>query len=233
LFTCPTINKIVKAPRVDLSEANRVDAPPDSLSPTLLQRLQAADAGAWERVHYLFRPTVYAWCLAQGLAPPEAEDVVQEVFLAVAGAIADFRRQRPHDSFRGWLFRITQNKVRDQRRRSGKQPAAAGGTTAQHRLDQVAEPQPATEDLPPAAADSQALYRRALDLIQSHFEERTWKAFWGLAVEGRPGKDVAADLGLSVGAVYIAKTRVLKRLREEFADLLGPGGPTDEPPLSP
>ena len=210
----------------------RVDTPHDSLSLTLLQRLQSREAGAWERVHYLFRPTVYAWCLAQGLAPPEAEDVVQEVFLAVAGAIADFRHQRPHDSFRGWLFRITQNKVRDQQRRSNKQVAAAGGTTAQQQLDQVAQPS-APEDLPTVAADSQPLYRRALDLIQSHFEERTWRAFWGLAVEGRPGKEVAADLGLSVGAVYIAKTRVLKRLREEFADLLEPGEPTNEPPPSP
>src|SRR5262249_30991608 len=143
----------------------------------------------------------------------------QEVFRSVAQHLGDFRRERPGDSFRGWLWRITHNKVRDFWRRQQHRPQAVGGTTAQQRFQELA--QESEDSLPPdCPAESAALYRRALDLIHAEFEGRTWQAFWGVAVEGRAAADVAAELTMSPGAVYVAKSRVLRRLREDFGELL-------------
>jgi RNA polymerase sigma-70 factor (ECF subfamily) len=152
---------------------------------------------------------------------PEADaaDVSQEVFAAVARHIADFRRERPGDSFRGWLWTITRNKVRDHWRRHADEVQAAGGTTAQQVMNQVPEDGPPDTETG-AEGEASDLYRRALELIRSEFEERTWRAFLMVTMEGRLPADVAAALGTTPGAVYIAKSRVLKRLRDEFGDLI-------------
>ena len=193
-----------------------------SVGATLLVRLRAGQAGAWERLVRLYGQTVYVWCRGAGVSEADAADVSQEVFAAVARHIADFRRERPGDSFRGWLWTITRNKVRDHWRRHADGVQAAGGTTAQQVMNQVPE-----DGLPDTEAGAEAeasdLYRRALELIRSEFEERTWRAFLMVTVEGRLPADAAAALGTTPGAVYIAKSRVLKRLREEFGDLLEGG----------
>jgi RNA polymerase sigma-70 factor (ECF subfamily) len=187
----------------------------------LLERLRAQDARAWQRLIQLYGPTVYSWCRHAGLSPEDAADVGQEVFQAVSRSIAEFRRDRPGDSFRGWLWTVTRNKVRDLRRRQADQGEAAGGTTAQQHLLQVPDPEPDDSGSAPAPAEKQALYRRALELIQGEFTEPTWRAFLLLVVEERAPADVAAELGMTLGAVYIAKSRVLKRLRDEFGELMG------------
>jgi RNA polymerase sigma-70 factor (ECF subfamily) len=190
-----------------------------SVRASLLERLRAGHAEAWERLTRLYGGTVYVWCRRAGVSEADAADVSQEVFAAVARHIADFRRDRPGDSFRGWLWTITRNKVRDHRRRLADQARATGGTTAQEVMNQVAEAaRPGSETA--AEGESGDLYRRALELIRSEFAERTWRAFLMVTVEGRRPADAAAELGTTPGAVYIAKSRVLKRLREEFAGLL-------------
>jgi RNA polymerase sigma-70 factor, ECF subfamily len=191
-----------------------------SIGASLLERLRVGQAGAWERLAELYGGTVYVWCRRAGVSETDAADVSQEVFSAVARSIGNFRRERPSDSFRGWLWTITHNKIRDHWRRSADQARAAGGTTALELMNQVAES---------AGPESQAegepgdLYRRALELIHSEFEERTWRAFLMVTVESRLPADVATELGMTPGAVYIAKSRVLKRLREEFGDLIEEG----------
>jgi RNA polymerase sigma-70 factor (ECF subfamily) len=192
-----------------------------SVSISLLHRLRAQDAPAWERLVSLYGSTVLAWCRQAGLSVEDAEDVHQEVFRAVARAIGDFRREQPGDSFRGWLWTVTRRKVIDHQRHRAGQAQAAGGSTAQERLAQL----PAEADLSHAdsaglSSETEALYHRALELIRGEFTENTWRAFWAVTVDGQPAAEAASSLGLSVGAVYIAKSRVLARLREEFADLL-------------
>src|SRR5262249_13631026 len=137
-----------------------------------------------------------------------------------ARAIGGFRREGPDHSFRGWLWTITRNKIRDQQRRCAEEAQARGGSTAQQQLAELPAPTDESGDEAPGQPGTAGLYRRALDLIRSEFEERTWQAFWLGAVEGHPTAEVAAELGMSPGAVYIAKSRVLRRLREEFADLM-------------
>jgi len=193
--------------------------PPSSVTPgSLLDRLRTtSDGPAWDRLFEMYAPTVEGWCRRAGLSPEDAADVRQEVFRSVARGIAAFRRDRPGDSFRGWLFATTRRRVFDHLRRAGGEPRAAGGTDAHTRLTEL----PADE--PPASeagdTDVREVYRRSVLLIQAEFEERTWRAFWRVAVDGRRAGDVAVELGMTPGAVYIAKSRVLKRLREEFGDL--------------
>ncbi len=193
---------------------------PTSTSRSLLDRVRADDAAAWDRLVRLYAPLVFYWCRRWGLQDEDAADIFQEVFLAVATHIGSFRKERPGDTFRGWLRTITSNKVLDLFRRRRRDPAGVGGSEAQDCLAIVPAPLHPEEA---SAADVQAergLFYRALDFVRGEFEPKTWQAFWLTAVENRSAKDVAADLGMSPGAVRVAKSRVLHRLREELGDLM-------------
>ena len=195
-------------------------SPSTGTSRSLLERVQADEAAAWDRLVTLYAPLVFQWCRGWGLREQDIADVFQEVFQAVAAHVANFRRERQGDTFRGWLRTITRNKVYDHFRRQGREPAGVGGSDAQARLAQLPAPQPRDEGSSSAEEGEPGLFRRALDLIRGEFAERTWQAFWRTAVEGRAAAEVAAELGMSPGAVRVAKSRVLQRLREELGDLL-------------
>lgn len=183
-------------------------------SPSLLVRVQANQAGAWERLVELYGPLVYHWCRRARLDADDTADVFQEVFRAVAGHIAAFRRDRAGDSFRGWLRTIARNKIRDHFRRQRDQPRAVGGSDAQQRLQAVPEPDLSADDPSEADVLCRQLHR-ALELIRGEFEERTWQAFWQVQMEGRATDEVGAALGMTAAAVRKAKLRVLRRLRQE------------------
>jgi RNA polymerase sigma-70 factor, ECF subfamily len=193
--------------------------PPSSeaTSPTLLARVQANQAGAWERLVDLYAPLVYHWCRRWGLGPDDTSDVFQEVFRSVAEHVGRFHHDQPGATFRGWLRTITRNKVRDHFRRNADQPRAVGGSDAQLRLLEM--PDPADEDPSEIGIMVQQLHR-TLDAIRGEFEERTWKAFWAVQMDGRDTTEVGAELGLTAAAVRKAKFRVLRRLREELDDWL-------------
>jgi len=191
-----------------------------STSSTLLEQLRAGRPDAWERFVRLYSPTVYRWCRRSGLAAEDAADVLQEVLSAVMRHLADFHRDRPDDSFGGWLAAITRNKVRDHYRRRHGTAEAQGGTTAQRRMADIPAPSDSTEDSIRPDAESEAwLARRVLELIRAEFEGRTWDAFWRTTVDEQPPADVAKDLQMSVAAVYTAKSRVLRRLRQVMGEL--------------
>ncbi|MBX9581495.1 MAG: sigma-70 family RNA polymerase sigma factor [Gemmataceae bacterium] len=182
----------------------------------LLDRARGHDPAAWERLVSLYAPLVFHWCRRWGLRDDDAADVFQEVFQAVAARLGGFRRDPAGGTFRGWLRTIARNKVNDLFRRRRHEFPGAGGSEAQARLLQVPGPVP-PDDAPPDAGVP-ALLRRALELIRGEFEPRTWQAFWRTAVDGRSPKDVADELGMSGGAVRVAKSRVLHRLREVLGD---------------
>ncbi len=192
--------------------------PADHTSLTLLGRLRADDQDAWTRLVGLYGPLVRYWAGRWGVNGADADDIAQDVFRAVAGGLADFRRDRPGDTFRGWLRTVTTNTLRDHARRAARQARASGGTEALVNLHALAAcGEPADEPDPPA--ERHALYHRALDLVRAEFEGRTWQMFWAVAVDGRAPADVASDLGVSAAAVRQAKSRVLRRLKEEVGDL--------------
>lgn len=218
LSTCQQFSAIVTDSGVELGSGPGAEEP-SSIGSSLLQRLKLESPEAWRRLVHLFGPLVYQWCRRYGLQAADATDVGQEVFRTVACRIGRFRRDRPADTFRGWLWTITRSRIVDNWRRQQRQPQATGGSTAQIRLANLAAAEPG--DLPTSEPEVQhSLYRRGLQLIQDEFAQRTWKAFWRVAVDGCPPVEVAEELGLSVNSVYLAKSRVLRRLREELGDLL-------------
>ncbi len=191
-----------------------------SVSSTLLDQLRSGGPEAWQRFVRLYGPVVYRWCRRSGLAAEDAADVLQDVFSAVMLHLAQFRRDRPHDSFTAWLATITRNKVRDYFRRRHGKAEAAGGSTAQRKLADLPQPDEPSEVSIAADAESAAwLSRGVLEVIRAEFEPRTWDAFWRTTVEGHAPAHVAEDLGMSVAGVYTAKSRVLRRLRQVIREL--------------
>jgi RNA polymerase sigma-70 factor (ECF subfamily) len=188
-------------------------------SRSLLERVRADDGSAWDRLVRLYAPLVMHWCRRWDLQEQDVADVFQEVFLSVATHITDFRKDREGDTFRGWLRTITRSKVLDHFRRRGREPAGCGGSEAQLRMSDLPAPEDAEERSVDAPAE-RGLFNRGLEAIREEFEPRTWQAFWKTAVEGRAAQDVAAELSMSPGAVRVAKSRVLHRLREELGDLM-------------
>ena len=195
--------------------------PPSSgaTSRTLLERVKADDGAAWETLVGLYGPVVYRWLRRWDVSEHEAADVFQDVFHSLARNIGEFRKENAGDTFRGWLHRITDNKVRDHLRKLGRQPGGEGGTEAQLRLASLPQPSLREWEESGVGHDSAGLLRAAVELIRNEFEARTWQAFWMTAVEGKLPADVAEELGMSPGAVRVAKSRVLKRLREELGGL--------------
>jgi RNA polymerase sigma-70 factor (ECF subfamily) len=194
------------------------DSPRQGTDLSLLERARAHDAIAWQRLVALYQPLVTAWCKRDGVNGADAEDVAQEVFTAASGALARFRRDRPGDTFRGWLRAITRNQVLVLFRRNSGRAQAEGGSDAWHHLQELADPLP-----PPGEEESVEigdLCLRALELVRGEFEERTWQAFWLTTVEGRLPADLAQELKTTANNIRQAKSRVLRRLREEVGDVL-------------
>lgn len=190
-----------------------------SVASSLLAQVKAMETRAWQELVDLYGPVVYSWCRQQGLRAEDAADVGQEVFAAVARSVATFRRDRPGDSFRGWLWAITRSKLCDHWRRRAAQPEAAGGSSAQQRLQEA--PDPASADQTSSAPGGVVrISPEILGRLQQEFKPNTWQAFWRVTVEGQAPTEVAAELRMSPGAVYIAKSRVLHRLREALGDLM-------------
>lgn len=186
----------------------------DSTSASLIERLRRPeDRDAWARFVELYTPLLYSWARRWGLRGEDTADLVQDVLTALVQKLPEFRLD-PTQRFRGWLWTVALNKCRDLQRKRAAAPARRSAAL----LDDLAGPDG-------AALVEEAEYRtylvgRALRLMQADFQPSTWKACWEHVVCGRPAADVAAELRLSVGAVYVAKSRVLSRLRQELSGLL-------------
>jgi RNA polymerase sigma factor (sigma-70 family) len=188
--------------------------------PSLLVRLRrAADGEAWRQFVALYTPLVYGLARQRGLQDADAADVTQEIFQKVSTAIKNWEYDPRRGSFRGWLLTLTRNGLRDFRARRKRQWQASGDGITQALL----------EGLPDRGAEK-ALWDReyerrvfawAVERVRPRFKETTWRAFWQVAVEGQTGEQTARELGLTVGAVYVARCRVQARLREEIRDLEG------------
>jgi RNA polymerase sigma-70 factor (ECF subfamily) len=186
----------------------------DSTSPSLLLRLrQPGDRPAWQRFVDLYTPLLYSWARRMSLQEEDSADLIQDVLLTLLQKLPEFQYDR-HKSFRAWLRTVAVNRWRDTQRR--RAAALRGGQDG-----------PLAELAVPGGAEAwweaeyqRHLFAQAARLMRSDFQEATWKACWALVVEGRPGAEVAAELGLSLDAVYAATSRVLRRLRQELDGLL-------------
>jgi RNA polymerase sigma-70 factor, ECF subfamily len=186
----------------------------DTTSATLLDKVrQPTNQEAWQRFVSLYTPLLYGWALRLGLPEPDTADLVQDVFAVLLGKLCDFRYDR-EKSFRAWLRTVLHNKWRELKR--GRVPVPLDPQEGV--LADIAGPE-ADDGLDETEYRKQ-LVARALELVQGDFEPATWTAWSQYAVAGRPAAEVAGELGLSTHAVYLAKARVLRRLREELAGLL-------------
>jgi RNA polymerase sigma-70 factor (ECF subfamily) len=190
----------------------------DETSNTLMFKIQSGDEPAWLRLVGLYGPLVRYWCRRWGVDDGDLDDKAQEIWMAVGPTLGGFDRQ-PGRSFRAWLRGVTHHKAQDYHRLRARQPAKArGGDSLDHRLERI-EAEPDDRD-PGEISQKKALYARALKLIEAEFEERTWKAFMGFAIERKRALEVGAELGFSPAAVRMIKSRVLNRLRAELGDLI-------------
>jgi RNA polymerase sigma-70 factor (ECF subfamily) len=186
----------------------------------LLERVRSQDQEAWKRLVYVFSPLIYHVCKRWRVIGADADDVVQEVFQAVAAGIAQYQatREGTRAPFRSWLGGIIHHKLSDRHRRQVREPRAEGGSHAYERLLELPEP----DALLPAQdlSATNGVCQRALHLLRDEFEPRTWQAFWRTAVDGQPAVAIAAELGMSAAAVRKAKSRILHRLKVEIGDLV-------------
>jgi RNA polymerase sigma-70 factor (ECF subfamily) len=192
---------------------------PDSqrTSRSLLQRARDRQPEAWERLVGLYGPLVRHWCRRGGVAAQDVDDVVQEVFARASASLDTFRHGGPADTFRGWLRGVTRHRILEHFRRERRHIVAAGGSEA---LGLVLS-QPDASDEPDAEEQALCgdLYRRSLELVRGEFEARTWQMFWRSVVDGLSTGAVASELAVSAAAVRQARSRILRRIREEVGEL--------------
>jgi RNA polymerase sigma-70 factor (ECF subfamily) len=193
-------------------------ADPPTTRPSLLVRLRdAGDAEAWGEFVRLYAPLVYGYARKRGLQDADAADLTQEVLRTVARVAGRFHYDPRRGSFHGWLFTVAYRQVQHFLAGARHRPRGSGDTAVQILLDG----QPAPE--PEAACRwneeyEQQLMARALERARGLFRDSTWRAFWLTAVEGKKPKEAADTLGMSVTAVYMAKSRVLGQLRKQVED---------------
>jgi RNA polymerase sigma-70 factor (ECF subfamily) len=186
---------------------------------SLLARIRSRDPEAWRRLVALYQPLVQSWCRRGGLHGSDVEDVTQEVFAAAAASLEHFHRDQPGDTFRGWLRGITRNQLLMYFRRNAGEAQAEGGSSAWRQLQAIPDPLAAAGE--EEAAEMSQVYRRALEQVRGDFEERTWQAFWLTTIDGRSPAGLTEQLGMTPAAIRQAKSRVLRRLKQEMGELLG------------
>jgi RNA polymerase sigma-70 factor (ECF subfamily) len=202
--------------------------PEPSTSPTLLRELYNPENGerAWHTFLARYQPLIEAWCRGEGLNPADAEEVVARVLSSLARALRDFCYD-PAGRFRAWLRTVVHNAVgtfrREQRRRPGDR--GSGDSDVRDALAQVPAPaeESLAEDLGRRLEEDLETARRVTEVVKAQVKSETWRAWWLTAIEGRPAAEVAAALGMTVAAVYVAKHRVGHRLREEGRRVRGGG----------
>ncbi len=187
----------------------------DSTSVSLLRRLRQPDQeAAWQRFVELYAPLIYYWARGQGLNETDAGDLVQDVLALLVTKLREFEYD-PQQRFRGWLRTVALNRARDfQRRQSARPNVDHDG----EKIDEITVTDGV--DMFDEREYQHFLVKRALRLMQCEFRESTWQACWKHVAEGRKAADVAQELGITANAVYVATSRVMRRLREELSDLI-------------
>jgi RNA polymerase sigma factor (sigma-70 family) len=183
----------------------------------LVQIRDGSNQVAWQEFIKLYGPVIYGFARKRGLQDADAADLMQDVLRSVSSAIGRLDYDRTQGTFRGWLYTITRNKVYNFLSARRIRPQGSGDTTTNKLLNE----QPDTDD---GSHAWETEYQRrvasiAMDRVKDEFQETTWRAFWLTAVDGLSAADASKQTGLSTGAVYVAKSRVLARLKQEVESI--------------
>jgi RNA polymerase sigma-70 factor (ECF subfamily) len=185
----------------------------------LVRVRNAADAEAWRQFVELYAPLVYGLARKRGLQDADAADVTQEVFRLVSDGVKRLEYDPRRGTFRSWLHAVTRNCLHDFLERRARRCQGTGDSGTQVLLE--AQPDRGPDEDLWEGEYRQQVFSWAVGQVRPLFKESTWQAFWQLAVEGKSGEETAQALGMTVGAVYVAKNRVLARLRERIIELEG------------
>jgi RNA polymerase sigma-70 factor (ECF subfamily) len=187
---------------------------------SLLHRLRhAPESESWNRLVDLYTPLIRAWLRKYDVQDSDADDLVQEVLLAVSKDLAKFEHRGQPGAFRGWLKAILVNRLRKFWRSRDRRPQARGDSDMDTRLAQLDDPSSEMSLIWNREHDQYVL-RQLLALAEPHFAPNTWTAFCRVALDGAKPDVVAEEMGISRNAVVIAKCRVLSRLRQESEGLI-------------
>ncbi len=190
-----------------------IPSPPDTRASLILRLPDAADAAAWDELMAIYGPLVFRMAMRQGLQAADADDLVQNVFAAIARSVAEWLERPDRGKFRAWLLRIARNAAVNflTRRRQGS--IGAGGDEVAQLLAEV----PAPESQLSSEFDLEyrrEVFRWAAEQVRDTVADTTWQAFWLTQMENIPIAQAAERLGISVGNVYIGRSRVMTRLKE-------------------
>lgn len=186
---------------------------------TLLLRIRdAADTEAWKQFVELYGPVVYGWYRNRGLQDADACDLTQEVLQGVAQGASRLQYDPQRGTFRSWLFTIARRRMHDFLERRGRLPSSGEDTGQFQSL--AAQPE-ADEEAEWERSYQQQLFSLAAAHVETCVEPATWQAFWRTAVEGQPGQKVAEQLQMTIGSVYVAKSRVMARLKQWIEEVQG------------
>jgi RNA polymerase sigma factor (sigma-70 family) len=187
---------------------------------SLLHRLrQTSDSEAWNRLMDMYAPLLKRWLGRYGVQESDADDLMQEVLLAVSKDVSEFDHNGRTGAFRSWLKMILIHRLRNFWRMRGRRPQATGNSDVQQQIDQLEDPTSEMSALWNRQHDEFVVRRLLID-TERLFAPKTWQAFLRQTLEGQRADQVAADLGMSLNAVFIAKSRVLNRLRQQADGLV-------------
>ena len=195
-------------------------------SPSLLARVLERSPEAWAELVDLYSPLIANWCRRRGLGHADAADVMQNVFMSVSRGLLGFRHgNRREGTFRAWLWAITHHRILDWYRSRGELPAVGGSSNQRRCMEQsdeqeqrLAQDAEREDSEPTSQVDLDRLLNRALKQIESRVASQTWHAFWKCVIDGKPTDVVAAELRISPTSVRQARSRILRRLREQLGD---------------
>lgn len=185
----------------------------DTTRVTLLARLRdAGDAGAWSQFHQIYGPVIYRYARRRGLQDADAADLTQDVLREVSQSINRFEYDSKRGRFRSWLFTVSRYTLSKFRRKASREVTGTGDSDHLAQLNQVPD---ADHDQTQWDREyDQRLFEVAAEGVKTRVNPATWRAFWMTAVDGRDPNEVARELDLSIGGVYVARSRVTARLRE-------------------
>lgn len=189
---------------------------------SLLSRAKRREADAWRDLVDLYAPLIAHWCQRCRLDSHETADVIQEVFSSVSQSLIRFQPRGESGAFRGWLWTITANKIKDEFRRHGRRLAKGrGGSTALHSMRNLTESGANPDETEPSSVEEvQRLIGRALDQIRDDFESKTWAIFERSIYDRLPSQMVAEEFKVSAATVRQIRSRILRRLRKQLGDIV-------------
>jgi RNA polymerase sigma-70 factor (ECF subfamily) len=193
-----------------------MNSTPETRASLLIRVRDPADQAAWHEFVEIYRPLILRLARRKGMQEADADDVAQQVLVAVAKAV----EQRQHDprraKFRTWLNRVAQNAILNALTR-GKPDRGSGDSALQAVLNQHATCTGPDSDLL-RLEHRREVFRWAARQVRREFHQATWEAFWRTAVEGRPVEVVAGELTKNPGAIYTARSRVMRRIQDKVAE---------------